>query len=110
MIRIVRIIGHSMEPVFSENDILLISNFSYWFRKPRVGEIVVFRKDNKLFCKRVTGASGARYYVSGDNSQDSFDSRKFGKIKFSDLVGKVIFKTSLSPSGDISPRQGRITM
>ena len=48
--------GSSMEPNFSSGEYLIIDEFSYHFRQPQRGEVVVFRfpeNPSKFFIKRV---------------------------------------------------------
>lgn len=84
-----RISGHSMEPTLHENDTVLTSNLPYLFFSPKQGDIIVFEKDNKIIVKRIQKIENDRYFVTGDNSRDSKD---FGWIKKSDILGKVIYK------------------
>lgn len=66
-----------------------------WFVKLKVGDIVVFKKDGKEMVKRVRQISSDRgTFVQGDNERESTDSRKFGPIKRSQIIGKVIWYQS----------------
>lgn len=79
-----------MQPHLNDGDLALVNKWAYALKKPRIGDVVVFHKDKKLFCKRITGFDADRYYMSGDNPFDSFDSRKFGLVNASQILGKVI--------------------
>ena len=48
--------------------------------------------NNKYLVKRITKVDGEKYFVSGDNKNDSLDSREFGWISKGDILGKVILK------------------
>lgn len=53
--------GASMEPVFENNDYILIDEITYQFREPKRGEVVVFRAPedpSQFFIKRVIGLPG----------------------------------------------------
>lgn len=62
-----------------------------WFYKPKVGDIVVINKNSKDMIKRIHKVSGRKYFVQGDNKRESTDSRSFGSIDKSEIVGKVVF-------------------
>ena len=89
--------GHSMEPNISQGQTVLVSSIPYFFSKPKVGDIVSFKKTGKVFIKRISGTDpsddGEKYFVGGDNKKDSMDSRRFGWILKKDIIGKVILKS-----------------
>lgn len=127
--------GQSMEPTFFEKEYLIINQFTYRFRAPERGEIVVFRPPTGVkdfYLKRIIGLPGERvrvennnvivcntqchvldetyldgietegnvrltlgpdqYFVMGDNRPHSFDSRRFGAVDESLIVGKIWFR------------------
>ena len=84
--------GHSMEPNLFSGDTVLVSNLPFLFPSPKIGDIVAFRKNDKIFIKRIAKINGEKYFVKGDNIKDSLDSRKIGWILKKEIVGKVIFK------------------
>jgi signal peptidase I len=63
----------SMKPTLLVNDRILVNKFIYFFKEPKVGDIVVFRApvpavqpgEKKDFIKRVVGLSGDRLEVHG---------------------------------------------
>ena len=63
------------------------------------GDIVFFKKNEKdslmLFVKRVKYVNNVNkspeYYMLGDNYGNSYDSRDYGWIRRSDILGKVSF-------------------
>lgn len=83
--------GHSMEPTLRQGQSVLVSSIPFFIAKPKIGDIVVFRKDQKVFIKRISKVDGNKFFVCGDNEQDSFDSRVIGWVKKEDILGKVIF-------------------
>lgn len=128
--------GQSMEPTFFEREYLIINQFTYRFRAPERGEIIVFRPPTGVkdfYLKRIIGLPGERvrvengnvivcntechvldetylddtletegnvrltlgpnqYFVMGDNRPHSFDSRRFGAVDESLIVGKIWFR------------------
>jgi signal peptidase I len=88
-----KIIGHSMEPQIKNGESVLVSNFPYWFKTPRINDIVAF-KDNsgKVLIKRIVEIKNGKYSVLGDNRKDSLDSRKFGDVSKDKIIGEIILK------------------
>ncbi len=87
-----KIVGHSMSPTYPENQSVLVSSLPLKFGMPRVGDVVVFEKFNKYYVKRVGKIKYKKFYLVGDNTSDSQDSRRFGLVKSSQIRGKVIAK------------------
>ncbi|HUD09365.1 MAG TPA: S26 family signal peptidase [Patescibacteria group bacterium] len=87
-----KVIGHSMEPAIRNGETVLASNIFYWFKKPRINDIVAFRSAGGISIKRITKINQEKYFLAGDNQQDSLDSRKFGLISRQKILGKVIYK------------------
>jgi len=84
--------GQSMEPSFMAGDRLFVSRMAYKFMKPRVGDVIVLNdpRDGRRVLKRILRVAGEKYFVIGDNSAQSTDSRKFGAISEGAILGKVI--------------------
>jgi nickel-type superoxide dismutase maturation protease len=87
-----KVVGHSMEPVIKNQESVLVSNLVYWFKKPKIGDIVAFREAGKILIKRITKIKEGKYFLTGDNQKDSLDSRNFGLISRQEILGKVIYK------------------
>lgn len=97
--------GESMNPGHRQGERLLISPILLKFSPPKEGDVVVIqhpKEPGKQILKRVIGIPGDRvegielglgeYFVLGDNKSKSEDSRHFGKISKSQIIGKVWFK------------------
>ncbi len=87
-----KIVGHSMEPTLRNGQVVWVNNWTYLINKVKVGDIVVFKKDNQELVKRVTSVSSSGVFLTGDNQKDSLDSKAFGEVSRNAIVAKVIFK------------------
>ncbi|MEK7160284.1 MAG: S26 family signal peptidase [Patescibacteria group bacterium] len=88
-----KIQGHSMEPKIKDTDVVLVSFIPFLFKNPAVGDIVAFNnKGKQILIKRIKKIENGRYYVRGDNKDDSLDSRNIGFISKSRILGQVIYK------------------
>jgi signal peptidase I len=98
--------GRSMLRAFAPGDRLLVEGLTYRLRTPRVGEAVVVHQpgsNGRLDLKRIAAGPGAEvtvaghpdflghdeWYVIGDNTEESTDSRQLGPVKTTDIVGRV---------------------
>lgn len=82
-----------MYPVIHHGDKILVKKVF----TPKKNDIIVCinpeeNKREKYLIKRITMIKNARYFVLGDNTKESIDSRKFGWIDKKLLIGKMIFK------------------
>ena len=94
--------GHSMEPALREGDWLLVLPPR---GRPRVGEVVVLRDPRDathLLLKRVAAVGDGDVTVMGDSRDHSTDSRYFGDVPLTDIVGRAAFR--YAPLG----RAGRV--
>lgn len=94
--------GKSMEPTFHDGQVILVGKGGLLFGPLKRGDVVVFTRDGQLLVKRVvalpyeTAPDGTRVpanhiYVVGDNLEVSEDSRTFGPIPLSSVIGKVLY-------------------
>ncbi len=81
-----------MLPTLKDGDVVFINRLTYLFRKPEVGEIIGLNdpRDNKVLIKRILKITENKYFVTGDNKQSSTDSRQFGMIEKSAIIGRVL--------------------
>lgn len=80
-----------MLPTLKEGQDVLVFNWAYLLKKPKVGEIVVIKVNGKELVKRIQSLNDRSINVVGDNSKDSLDSRKLGSIIRKDIIGKVVY-------------------
>ena len=86
-----RIYGHSMSPFLKDGDLIIISYIPFLFKKPKINEVIAISYNRKIIIKRIKQIQENKYFLEGDNKKDSFDSRNFGSIKKSDILGKIIY-------------------
>ena len=96
--------GHSMEPAILPGNIIFISKISYGLRLPgKTGYIfrwILPKKGDIVVFYTPTGETAVKrcfeiyednsFYLLGDNSSNSFDSRSYGPIPMDNIVGKVL--------------------
>lgn len=80
-----------MEPTLRSGDFVLVSSLPYLLNTPKKGEVIAAKIKGKVFIKRITKVESKKYFLSGDNAHDSFDSRSLGLIARKQIIGKVIF-------------------
>lgn len=80
-----------MEPLIKNGNTVLVSGILYFFKKPKVNDVVALSFNGKIIIKRITKEEKGNYFIEGDNKKDSLDSRKFGMISKDKILGKVIF-------------------
>lgn len=83
-----------MAPTFKDGDWLLV----LWMRelpyRAALGSIAVVEREERpgvFLIKRIQKSHAGNYWVEGDNS-DSTDSRTWGWITPSEIVGRVLFR------------------
>ena len=87
----------SMSPTLQPGDVVLVDTWYYQSSYPEPEEIVIIRKQQNSFvmAKRVTdirtNQGQLQLFVEGDNTARSVDSRRFGWLNHSLLLGRVQF-------------------
>ena len=98
--------GHSMTPVIKPGTLLMVCKTWYGLRlpgsikyfiqwsSPKKGDVVVFYTPHGDIAVKRCGEifNGNEFYALGDNSSNSFDSRNYGPVPFSSIIGKVLGK------------------
>lgn len=80
-----------MLPTLKPGQDVLVFIWAYLWNKPKVGDIVVIKLNGKEIIKRIQLLDDHRIFAMGDNEMMSTDSRKFGPINKSQIIGKVIW-------------------
>ncbi len=81
-----------MEPNLFNNQTVLTSSIPFIFSKPKSGDVVVFKVDDRIYVKRVKEIKNQKFFLIGDNNRDSLDSKKIGWISKQQILGKVVYK------------------
>lgn len=81
-----------MEPAFKPEDYVLVNRLSFLLKNPKIKDAVIARIKGKMLLKRIKKIENGKYFIVGDNWEDSYDSRRFGLIEKKDIIGKVLFK------------------
>ena len=81
-----------MVPTFYPGENVLISSIPYLFSKPKIGDIIIFKKGKIAMIKRIKKTTVQGLVVIGDNKQDSLNSSEMGVVLLKDVLGKVIIK------------------
>ena len=79
-----------MMPSLKPGDRVLV--WCSFFRLKR-GDLVAIHdpRDQKVIIKRIYSIKNGQYDVRGDNNLHSTDSRNFGMIRKTAIIGKIIF-------------------
>jgi signal peptidase I len=82
-----------MEPTLRNGDVILASGIRYLITQPKVNEIVVFKSPSgQIMLKQITKVDNDKYFLEGNNKEDSLDSRQFGWVTKKQILGKMIYK------------------
>lgn len=110
LVRRVVVEGHSMSPALEPGDRLVVVRTGAWLALHR-GQIVAVRdprRPARVLVKRVAAWRDGRVVLEGDNAPASTDSRHFGPVHPSAVVGVVCYRYApsdragrlrLAPSG-----------
>lgn len=87
---ITKVVGRSMEPTYYNKDHLLYCKHM----QPQPGDVIIVRDpldSRDVLIKRVMWISSDEVYVLGDNRDNSEDSRTFGSLPTTSILGVVLF-------------------
>jgi len=101
-VHLVVVDGDSMQPALSPGDRLLVIRL-----RPRVGDVVALRHRDRTIVKRVAAIDGDAVTVLGDNVDGSTDSRTFGPVPRTSLLGRAVYRYApAARSGRVPSRSG----
>jgi len=89
--RAVAVEGRSMLPAYGPGDWLIATPF----RRIAPGDVVVIERRSRpgmLLIKRVVRLEGDKWWVEGDNAEESDDSRTWGAVDRSEIVARIRFR------------------
>jgi len=81
-----RVVGDSMSPTLAAGQVVIALP---WLRS-RVGDIVIARAQGREVIKRLVAIEGEYATLHGDNPDASTDSRHYGFVSRSDIIGRVL--------------------
>lgn len=88
-----KVVGQSMSPLLRQGEEILINPKAYNQSSPKINDVVVTihpHNSRLAIVKRVKEvAEDDSYFLIGDNPEKSTDSRHWGKISRSKIIGKV---------------------
>ena len=87
--------GESMSPTLLPGESLLVQDDFYKYHPPQVGDVILLQHPTQpdlVMVKRIHKIKDTEILVLGDNQSKSTDSRDFGFIKNSNILGKVTSK------------------
>jgi nickel-type superoxide dismutase maturation protease len=90
----VRVEGASMSPTYNDGDWLYVIWRQGAPNRAPLGSVAVIEREERpgiFLVKRVQKFHAGNYWVEGDNSE-STDSRTWGWIAPSEIVGRVLFR------------------
>ncbi|MCL2380031.1 MAG: S26 family signal peptidase [Treponema sp.] len=96
--------GYSMRPAIEPGTILIVCRVFYGIRLPRSGNylaqwrvpspgdvVVFYTPAGEVAVKRLAQTlPGGMFYALGDNAHQSYDSRNYGAVPKSNIIGRVL--------------------
>ena len=92
MLHLLKVTGDSLAPEYQGGDFVLISKIPFLFSSPARGDVIAFHQPGYgLLIKRIREITSDGLLEVAGSHPDSVDSRVFGTVRQSDLLGKVIW-------------------
>lgn len=96
-LRTIAVSGNSMSPTYNDGDWLLFKQMEVKANDLHrvVGKVVVIERESYPgihYIKRVTRVDDAGIWVEGDNTNASTDSRRWGALTPTEVVGVVLLR------------------
>ena len=80
--------GHSMIPTYAPGERVLVRYGAAF----KTGDVVLVDFSSRIDIKRIKKIEGSQIFIEGDNAAVSIDSRQYGPVKESRILGKVIYR------------------
>jgi len=93
MLKMLKVTGESLAPEYREGDFVIIAKIPFLLNRLKEDDVIAFRHpDYGVMIKRIAALDSGQgqIFVLGTH-EHSVDSRHFGTIRQSDLLGKVIW-------------------
>jgi nickel-type superoxide dismutase maturation protease len=93
MLKLLKVSGESLAPDYREGDFVMIVKIPFLMSRLHPGDVVVFRHPlYGVLIKKVESVSQdhREVFLTGTHA-NSLDSRRFGTVRVSSLLGKVIW-------------------
>ena len=99
MIKIIKVTGNSLSPLFFPGDFVLIWRVPGRFNKLSSGDFIVFdHEEFGLLIKRIINNNAAERFIEIEGIHpDSITSKKMGRIPYQNIIGKVFHRFHRKP-------------
>ncbi len=92
MLKFLKIRGDSLAPDYMQGDFVLVRNIPFMFSHPIPGDVIAFRQPGYgLLIKRIQDVDDTGGLNVIGSHPASIDSRVFGTVHQSNILGKVIW-------------------
>ena len=93
---VVRVCGNSMYPTLKDGEIY-IGRRVFRKTKCKANEIYVFKPpyesdEERFVIKRLISIKDGKYFFTGDNANESYDSRSYDYVNSSNIVAHIVLK------------------
>jgi signal peptidase I len=102
--KVIKIQGNSMDPIIKNNSYAIVDNFLHKLFTIQKNDILLFESNGHEVVKKIVGFPGEtieietktikldnnEIYVIGENPKESIDSRTYGPLKKSQIIGKIV--------------------
>ncbi len=92
MLKLLKVVGDSLSPRYEHGDFVLVSRIPFLLRSPSPGDMIAFHQPGYgVLIKRVQAVTADGSLDVTGTHPESIDSRVFGPVRATDVIGKVIW-------------------